>query len=98
MATTDSTSLPHGGQYSIYIFQVTSGAVKIGISNDVQRRLMQVQGGNHEAVSLAYAFACNSYEQALAIEQLLHERYKQQHLRREWYAMIPEDIIADIEF
>src|SRR3990167_9411478 len=90
----ESTTTPA----NVYLIQVESGPVKIGISIDVSQRLAGLQSSNHELLTLFYRFDCESVEQARTIEQLLHARYSNQHIRGEWYRVDPTNIVTDLEF
>lgn len=81
----------------LYLIQAESGPVKIGVSNDFNRRLSQLQTSTHETLTVVYTLACSSMEQASQIERVLHQRYKHVHIRGEWFRADPKDIIANIE-
>jgi predicted GIY-YIG superfamily endonuclease len=82
----------------VYIIQTESGPVKIGIAIDAMHRLATHQISNHELLTLLYSFECATYEGAERIESALKTRYAAQHIRGEWFAIDPENIIRDIEF
>lgn len=82
----------------VYIVQSESGAVKIGISNNVRARLRELQVGNHEALSLAYSLRVADKETALLLESALHARYPTQKLRGEWFSVNAAQVVADIRF
>lgn len=92
--------LPEKSQspYYVYVLQTESGAVKIGISNAPNRRLANIQGANHERVSIAYSFETPSEEIARALEAVLHERYSDDNIHLEWFNVPPEKVAADIRF
>lgn len=88
----------HEAPCYVYVIQVASGPVKIGIAQDVRNRIEELQTANYEELQCAYSFACVSVEQSSSLEALLHRRYRAQHIRGEWFDVRPENIIADIEF
>jgi Meiotically up-regulated gene 113 len=56
------------------------GPVKIGVADNVSRRLADMQVGNHEKLALIRVF-----EGGPAEETRLHERFADNHLRGEWH-------------
>lgn len=82
----------------LYVIQVETGQIKIGIARDIAKRLSELQTGNHQRLSIAYLFQCASGEAAVRLEELLHTRYQSQHIRGEWFDIRPQQIQSDIEF
>lgn len=58
--------------------------VKIGIANDVARRLSDLQTGNPDPLELLAVGPGGR-----VVEQLLHVRYGDQHVRGEWFELEP---------
>lgn len=96
MATSDSTSNPDA--CSIYVIQAASGAVKIGIAQDVKARLRELQTGNHEHLTTLYQLEFANREIAAALELVLHKRYTNHALRGEWFTVDTDRLINDILF
>ena len=82
----------------LYVIQVASGPVKIGIAQDVDARLPTLQTANFEELHIVYSFQCLSMEHASALEMVLHRRYCEQRLRGEWFNVQPANVVTDIEF
>lgn len=82
----------------VYVIQVDSGAIKIGKSFNPLGRVSGIQTGNHEEARLVFSFELPTDEAATALERVLHERYADRRLRREWFAVDPNHVIEDIRF
>lgn len=61
---------------------------KIGVANDVENRLSQLSTGNPFplVVEVTYAF-----DNAEVVERALHQRFKEQRTRGEWFELSYED-------
>ena len=76
---------------AIYVMQVPSGYVKIGIAKDAPLRLSVLQTGNPEPIRLVAWFdlpGFNSYE----IEREMHSWLRLFHVRGEWFR-VPLDLV-----
>lgn len=99
MTNSDSiTQFPQSANVFVYVIRVTSGAVKIGVTNDVARRVATLQTANHEELTLVYVFKCQSQEHALSLESAFHSKYQHHHIRGEWFDVSVEDIETDMQF
>lgn len=87
-----------------FIQQCKRGPIKIGIAADPKRRLEGLQTGNPQPLRLLGFFAGGR-----AAERLLHDRFRTDHIRGEWFApseellalvasLTTDDISADIAF
>lgn len=94
MATYDSTP----NSCCVYVIVATSGAVKIGITSNVDTRLKELQTGNHEQLSVLYKLEVANRTIATAIESLLHDRYARHALRGEWFSVDADRLVEDIRF
>ena len=77
----------------VYLIQsIDSGLYKIGISNNPNKRLKQLQTGNGESLKLIHSFKSN-YPNKL--ETALHNRYS--HLKKinEWFNF---DLSIEVNF
>ena len=74
----------------IYFIQAgQNGPIKIGKSDDPERRLGQLQTGHYEKLRLLWvSFAPDSDEEKL------HDLFKDVHIRGEWFE--PEDVILKL--
>jgi len=69
------------------------GPVKIGFTNDLAKRLVELQVGNHERLSVLRLFDGGAAEEAR-----LHERFAENWLHGEWHgfsnAMLTPDLLG----
>lgn len=68
--------------------------VKIGRSKDIQVRLRALQTGSPYDLKLMGWIESNDDAQ---LEQELHERYSEQHIRLEWFYLEPEDVLGELK-
>ena len=72
-----------------YVYFVTDGEkVKIGISEDVEKRLSGLQVSNHKALSLIAAHRFPNRDCARKKEIQLHEQYKDFSCGGEWFDIL----------
>jgi hypothetical protein len=82
-----------------YVYLITSSnAVKIGVSNNPQKRLATLQTANHEPLRLFFEIRCSSDELAYKVESCLHERYSTYRLNGEWFMIDPNIAVNEIIF
>ena len=73
-----------GKQHLVYF--ITDGKnVKIGVSNEIKKRLKQLQTSNAEKLTIAYTLPMDSRLQAYYIEKSLHAVYKKIRKQGEWF-------------
>ena len=78
----------------IWCYFVTDGQfVKIGVSEGINRRMVEIQTGNPREISLIGLFELKTFHQALAAEHDLHKHFDKYHLRGEWF-----DILGNQDF
>lgn len=71
---------------NIYLIRAGSkGAIKIGVAKDVDKRIDQLQTGNHQELELIYSCDLGSEKKAFNIESQLHSIYKHHNIRGEWF-------------
>lgn len=70
------------------------GTVKIGFSNDPEKRLIQLQTSNHEQLEILAIIEADE-----KTEGILHDRFKAYRLNGEWFKLSPEILrfIEDLE-
>jgi hypothetical protein len=77
----------------VYILTVPSGYCKIGIATDAERRLRELQTGNHEKISL-FGATMPSLDgngvNAAAMESLIHKLLGAHRVQGEWF-QVPEE-------
>ena len=71
--------------YYVYLIQKGYGSIKIGVSKDPEKRLRDLQIGNHAELFIIAKFPFNSYSEAYALESELHYKFKSFRLRGEWF-------------
>lgn len=62
-----------------------SGLLKIGIASDVERRLAELQTGNHIRLEIVAKTAVRSRKHAEHIERLMHKVLGPFRVRGEWF-------------
>lgn len=75
-----------------YVYIVKAGTkstspIKIGVTDNVQNRIKQLQTGNPAEIFLVMHFECNSREHAFNLEKTIHEILKGQRLFGEWFSV-----------
>lgn len=77
----------------LYLFhELDTNIYKIGISNDPERRLNDLQTGSSRKIELAAYIKC---EHAVVIEQSLHDQLSKYRLRGEWFEL-PKHVVLHI--
>src|SRR5258708_37496639 len=82
---------------SVYISSIEEmpGYYKIGISTDVFRRLQGYNSAYPLTIRLEYSLTCGNYK---ALEHLLHQRFRKQHVKGEWYFLSEDEVVDCISF
>jgi hypothetical protein len=62
---------------------------KIGIANDVESRLAQLQTGNPNELVIE---SCYEFPNAQAVETALHQRFSKERVRNEWFELTNADL------
>lgn len=74
---------------TLYLIRASNGAVKIGITNNLQRRLWDINCSSPLEIELIW------HKKDLFASQLeneLHRAYSHRHIRNEWFALTDQDI------
>ena len=67
--------------------------IKIGVSTRLERRLKQLQTANAYPLELmGWIVTENAYK----AEAALHQKYRSQHVRGEWFAITQEDVVHEL--
>lgn len=75
----------------VYFIQAHCGAIKIGVANDIKKRLRVLQSGHpHELTLLAVT------QGGVGMEGTYHWRFRAHRIRGEWFEP-HADILAEIE-
>jgi hypothetical protein len=70
---------------------------KIGISQNPEKRLKQLQTGNPIRLSIHYIEEL-PYEKTRVLESFLHSNLNHLRLKGEWFSMTVEDAIMEVRF
>lgn len=62
------------------------GAIKIGMADNVEKRVAELQCGNASKLNIISVIKCDSREQAFDTERRIHKFFKRQCIRGEWFA------------
>lgn len=89
--------LKSGFTYFVYIIGEKkngdwTGKVKIGISNDVKKRLKAIQSCCPTELQIFETFQVKDKLAAERFESKLHKRFKKYHIHGEWFDLIDEEI------
>ena len=89
--------------YIIKAGMAKKSPIKIGVANSPERRLRQMQTGNHVELFLLYKIPMPSRAVAYRTENDLHRKLKDWRIRNEWFngralkLIKVKDIIANLE-
>ena len=90
--------LPEIDTNSSYVYiikNMDTGNIKIGVSNDVQKRLNTFRTGNDCQLELVYkSVICSN---SFSIEQSVHEYFKYYRVRGEWFKVNESEVIRFLE-
>lgn len=82
-------------QYVYIIENNDNGAIKIGVGNDPDNRLKQLQTGSVAELSLVYrSIICSN---AFEVEKFMHHNFKEKHIRGEWFNIDKTEVINELE-
>jgi predicted GIY-YIG superfamily endonuclease len=71
---------------NVYLIRAGNrGAIKIGVAVNVARRMATMQTGNAFELKLLATIKCKSRDEAYILEKQLHEKFKRQRIRGEWF-------------
>ena len=82
-------------QFVYIIENVDNGAIKIGVGNDPNKRLKQLQTGSVSELELVYQ--SNVCSNAFDIEAECHHHFEEYHIRGEWYDVSKNEVINYLE-
>ena len=77
--------------YSGYVYIITSeiGLTKIGKTEDVKKRLSQIDGASPCKVDL---YHCQFVKNSKEVESILHKRFRDKRVKGEWFNLDNEEI------
>lgn len=71
--------------YVYLIHQTESAYIKIGIADDPNDRLRQLQIGNPQLLYIAYLIECSNRDSAIRVEHALHAIFAKKRIHGEWF-------------
>ena len=90
--------LPEIDTNSSYVYiikNIDTGNIKLGVSNDVQKRLNTFRTGNDCQLELVYkSVICSN---SFSIEQSVHRYFKDHRVRGEWFKVNESEVIRFLE-
>ena len=82
-------------QYVYIIENQDSGAIKIGVAHNVEKRIKQLQTGSVSELNLIYR--SNICSNAFEVEKFMHDKFNNRHIRGEWYNVGKTEVINELE-
>lgn len=73
----------------VYLITDNIGSIKIGKTNDISRRLRDLQTGNANVLGIIALFECGSMHEATKLEEELHNHFSFCKLIGEWFSIEP---------
>lgn len=77
----------------VYVIRDGAGRCKIGISTNVEKRLISLKTSNAEELVISASFAVKS-KNMRAIERAAHQHFREMRIRGEWFAVTDNEAIA----
>ncbi len=78
----------------VYIIENTySHDTKIGISNNPEKRIKQLQTGSSRLLKIQYTILFNTRNEAIKAENSLHKKYSKYRLMGEWFEVDYKKVI-----
>ena len=74
-----------------YVYFIQSGygkkpPIKIGVAENIDKRLLELQPGNPEELKVVASIKCANRMEAFNIESYLHRQLSKRKIRGEWFA------------
>ncbi|MCP5076829.1 MAG: GIY-YIG nuclease family protein [Psychromonas sp.] len=85
----------------MYVYLIQSGTsrkapVKIGMSDNPEKRIKQLQTGNPEMLRLIMSIKCNSREHAYNLESTLHTLMAKKSIINEWFFLDKRSVLSTL--
>lgn len=89
------------GENIMYVYLIQSGnkpksPVKVGMSNNPEKRIKQLQTGNPVLLRLVLSIKCESRSHAFRLEKTMHELLKGNNIINEWYSVVRSNIYKSL--
>ena len=78
--------------YVYFIQNSRLGHIKIGVANDVEKRLSSLQNANSVRLNVIKIVLCDSRKEAFLLEEKLHFLFKENRLMGEWFDISVSDV------
>lgn len=76
---------------SFYIFHIDNSDLwKLGVSQNIERRLRDINNSMPFTVSLIYS---QKIENTYKFEELIHDQYKSKFIQNEWFKLTEDDVV-----
>lgn len=72
----------------MYVYFIRSGKkgdIKIGKSNNPEKRMAELQTGNPKKLRLIASIHCKSEQEAFSLEKKIHQLFRKRRLHGEWF-------------
>jgi len=85
----------------MYVYIIQSGTkmkspIKIGMSDDPEKRIKQLQTGNPQVLRIIISIKCNSREHAFELEKTLHRMLERNNILNEWFSVRKKSVFETI--
>lgn len=82
----------------VYVYFISAGGspIKIGVSDNPSRRLLDLQTAHYQKLYLLYTLKCGNRQQALEVESAFHRWYDELRIRNEWFKLTPAQVGSDV--
>jgi len=97
ISSPDVSGNPVSPTHFVYVISAEDDAVKIGVARNVERRMKELQTGQHRKLSVLSSLFCGSRQEAYAIECRTHQLLKDDMLEGEWFGVTGEEAKVAIE-
>lgn len=76
-----------------FVYVMRSGKYyKIGWAVDPEKRMKEMQVGNPKKIRIIGRFPVSTHKKARKLEAAIHQKFKHQHHRGEWYRLKEKDL------
>jgi len=85
----------------MYVYIIQSGTskkspVKIGMSDDPEKRIKQLQTGNPQVLRIIISIKCNSRKHSFDLEKTLHRMLSRNNILNEWFFVSKKSLFDTI--
>ena len=94
---TARSSARNRGYRCVYVIVSDYGPIKIGVSDDVEKRLSQIQDGSFATLQIYDYWWLVDSKIAMRLERSAHDHFAERRVRGEWFSVPPEDAALAIE-